>query len=149
MRIPIGVASSGNSASTLTLYAATTPGALVDLGADLGYALELPPAALVFDEHPPAGGSGMTGRDTQSALNQAIGVLIERGRTPAKRRNDCPARRRQWQAQACHRRAGLRKRGANQAGQSRLARARSMSAAVLVWLRRRRVSADGTGSLRL
>lgn len=81
--IPLGPARSGGATTTLTIYAAN-PGAFVDLAADLSYALGLPYAALVFDDHPaaPADGSGMTGRDTQSAVNQAIGVLIDRGSTP-------------------------------------------------------------------
>lgn len=84
LRIPLSVASSPNATSALTLYAAT-PGALVDLGADLSHALDLPRSAVAFDEHLswPADGSGVNGRDTHSALNQAIGVLIERGSTPS------------------------------------------------------------------
>jgi hypothetical protein len=48
--IPLPAVSSAEGGSTLTLYAAT-PGAFVDLAADLSYALGLPEAALVLDDH--------------------------------------------------------------------------------------------------
>jgi hypothetical protein len=69
--------------SALVLYAAA-PGAFVDLAADLAYALDLDPARLVLDEHldTERAGANLTGLDRYSAINQAIGILIERGHTP-------------------------------------------------------------------
>jgi hypothetical protein len=83
LRIPLAPASDAGTGNTLTLYAGTA-GALVDLGADLSYALRLPLTALVFDDRisEPVDEQGVTGRDTQAALNRAIGVLIDRGNSP-------------------------------------------------------------------
>jgi hypothetical protein len=79
----------GNAAGTLLLYAAT-PGAFVDLAADLSYALGLDPTALVLDGHLPApeAGHAVTGLDTHFAIDQAIGVLIGRGHTPESARRE-------------------------------------------------------------
>ena len=81
--IPLATVTPTDPASTLLLYAAT-PGAFVDLAADLIYALRIEPTALVLDGHfdPRAGSGGITGLDEHSAINQAIGVLIGRGYTP-------------------------------------------------------------------
>ena len=84
--IPLAPVTPTDTASTLLLYAAT-PGAFVDLAADLIYALRIEPTALVLDGHldPPAdaaGLTGLTGLDEHSAINQAIGVLLGRGHTP-------------------------------------------------------------------
>ena len=81
--IPLATVTPTDPASTLLLYAAT-PGAFVDLAADLIYALRIEPTALVLDGHfdPRAGSDGITGLDEHSAINQAIGVLIGRGHTP-------------------------------------------------------------------
>jgi hypothetical protein len=69
------------TALTLTLYA-SMPGALVDLGADLSYALALGPNELIFDHDlAPTQQSGMTGLARRRVINQAIGVLIEGGYT--------------------------------------------------------------------
>ena len=83
--IPLTVVSNAQPGSTLVLYAAT-PGAFVDLAADLGYALGPDHTALVLDEHlggPANGsGSGAHGLDGYSTINRAVGVLIGRGHTP-------------------------------------------------------------------
>jgi len=81
--IPLAIVTPTDAAITLLLYAAT-PGAFVDLAADLIYALRIEPTALVLDGHfdPSAGSAGLTGLDEHSAINQAIGVLIGRGHTP-------------------------------------------------------------------
>jgi hypothetical protein len=65
----------------LILYAAR-PGALVDLAADLAWLTSLPLADLLLDQHlcsPVRSGAGAGGT---SLINQAIGVLLGRGRTP-------------------------------------------------------------------
>ncbi len=83
--IPLSALSSAGAGSSLVLYA-TTPGAFVDLAADLSYALDLDAASLILDEHrtmpEDSAGAGMLGLRAHTAINQAIGVLIERGHTP-------------------------------------------------------------------
>lgn len=79
--IPLTAVSTAEAGSTLTLYAAT-PGAFVDLAADLGYALGLPDAAMVLDtDLAPTIGPGFTGLAGQSTTNRAMGVLLDRGHT--------------------------------------------------------------------
>jgi len=87
--IPLAALTTTNPGSTLLLYAAT-PGAFVDLAADLSYALGVDPATLVLDDHLPApdDGPGMTGLDTKFAIDHAIGVLIGRGQTPESARDE-------------------------------------------------------------
>jgi hypothetical protein len=78
-----------DAASTLVLYAAT-PGAFVDLAADLSYALGVDPATLALDAHLPAleVSSGIAGLHTHFAIDQAIGVLIGNGHTPESARDE-------------------------------------------------------------
>jgi hypothetical protein len=80
--IPLSDVAPGSRGSLL-LHAAT-PGAFVDLAADLAYALGIDPAALVVDAHldPRSAESAAIGLADQIAINQAIGVLIGRGHTP-------------------------------------------------------------------
>ncbi len=87
--IPLAALTTTDTASTLLLYAAT-PGAFVDLAADLSYALAIDSATLVLDAHLPAPdhGPGVTGLDTHFAIDQAIGVLIGRGHTPETARDE-------------------------------------------------------------
>ena len=66
--------------SSITLYAAT-PGAFVDLAADIAYAANLN-HELVLDQHlatRPV--SGITGTRKLSVINIAIGILIDHGHT--------------------------------------------------------------------
>jgi hypothetical protein len=81
--IPLAAVIATDPASTLVLYAAT-PGAFVDLAADLSYALGIEPTALTRDGHLDLATdtAGLTGLDEHFAINQAIGVLIDRGHTP-------------------------------------------------------------------
>jgi hypothetical protein len=68
--------------SSVVLYA-SAPGAFVDLAADLSHALGLPLTAFDLDAHvgPAAPDEGVEGLVAQSAVNQAIGLLIGRGHT--------------------------------------------------------------------
>ena len=70
--------------STIILYSGV-PGAFVDLAADLSYSLHLSPGTIVLDDDTaaPIGDSGLTGTTESSTINKAIGVLIDRGYTPA------------------------------------------------------------------
>jgi hypothetical protein len=72
-----------SSAVVITLYAGT-PGAFVDLAADLAWLTGSPPSDFVLDQHlTPATESLPEGHlHAASAINQAIGVLIGRGYTP-------------------------------------------------------------------
>lgn len=87
--IPLDALTPAGTAGTLLLYAAT-PGAFVDLAADLSFALGGNGSRLVLDGHldPPAVSTGITGLREHSAINQAIGVLIGRGHTPESAREE-------------------------------------------------------------
>ena len=69
---------------TLILYAGT-PGTFIDLSADLAWLTGRPPSDFALDQHlsVPAGSDAGTYLRTASVINQAIGVLIGRGHTPA------------------------------------------------------------------
>jgi len=83
--IPLGAIYATSAGGTLLLYAAT-PGAFVDLAADLTYALGIDRTDLVLDDHiaalPDGPGSAVTGLDGHALINRAIGVLVDRGHTP-------------------------------------------------------------------
>ncbi|PYC87337.1 hypothetical protein C7C46_05035 [Streptomyces tateyamensis] len=68
--------------STIVFYAGT-PGAFVDFAADLTFALSLELDDVALDQHltPPRETSGLSGLTDAAGLNQAIGILIDRGRT--------------------------------------------------------------------
>lgn len=87
--IPLAALTTAEATSTLLLYAAT-PGAFVDLAADLSYALGITLDPLVVDGHlnPPVSSDGVTGLDEHSTINQAIGVLIGRGHIPESAREE-------------------------------------------------------------
>jgi hypothetical protein len=67
----------------LTLYAGT-PGAFVDLAADMAWLSGRPPGDFALDQHlsVPAGSGDATRLGVASIVNQAVGVLIGRGYTP-------------------------------------------------------------------
>lgn len=81
--IPLNALSATSSASTILFYAAV-PGAFVDLAADLSHATRTGLDSFILDGHrsDTFDGLGMTGLEGQSSINQAIGVLIDRGYTP-------------------------------------------------------------------
>ena len=87
---PLGSAGGATTTSTVVLYA-TTPGAFVDLAADVTVALGLDPGVVVIDGHlgEPDGApvvSGSSGLSGVSIINQAVGVLLGRGRLPEQAR---------------------------------------------------------------
>ena len=73
----------GSSAGEIIFYAAR-PGAFVDLAADLHFALGLPPGTLAMDARPQPSPpfNAVVGLAERSQINQAVGVLVDRGRTP-------------------------------------------------------------------
>jgi hypothetical protein len=81
LRLPLPPLAPVGAGSRLVLYAAT-PGAFVDLAADLTYALALESTSLALDQdvRPPMGG-GIDGLRSLSDINQAIGLLVGRGHT--------------------------------------------------------------------
>lgn len=87
LMLPLTAVSDLQDGSTLVLYAAT-PGAFVDLAADLSFALRLDLSTTVLDQHraAPTGPDGIQGLQPWSDINQAIGVLLGRGHTPASAR---------------------------------------------------------------
>lgn len=87
--IPLAGITATDATSALVLYA-TTPGAFVDLAADLSIALGVAPATLVLDGHLDVqfASTGTTGLHDHFSINQAIGVLIGRGHTPVSARDE-------------------------------------------------------------
>ena len=81
--IPLSALSPTPCAGTILLCAAV-PGAFVDLAADLSHAIPAPLDNFVHDAHDGVtfDGVGVSGLDSQFTVNQALGVLIERGHTP-------------------------------------------------------------------
>lgn len=79
--------------STIVFYAGQ-PGAFVDLAADLSWTLGLPLTSIEIDAHlaVPAANAGLTGLADLSVVNQAIGILIGGGLTPAQARAELQRR---------------------------------------------------------
>jgi hypothetical protein len=82
--LPLGALTATDPASTLLLLAAT-PGAFIDLAADLSYSLGIDPATIVLDRHLSTDVTE-SGLDTHIAIDRAVGVLIDRGHTPGAAR---------------------------------------------------------------
>lgn len=82
LRLPMALTSAVPQGS-LVLYA-TTPGAFVDLAADLRYALSAAAGEVALDQDLtlPTRESGITGVAELSMINRAIGLLMGRGLTP-------------------------------------------------------------------
>ena len=81
LHVPLSRLLSPTADGQVTLYAAE-PGAFTMLAADLATALHLPADQLWFDRDlEPDLTSGLTGLRELSAMNRAIGVLVERGHT--------------------------------------------------------------------
>src|SRR6478752_9118321 len=87
LRVPMSMWAGFETGSEIVFYASTS-GSLVDLAAELGWALELNITwtnqildhVLVVDQHlTPV--PGLSGLDDLSAVNQAVGVLLSRGRS--------------------------------------------------------------------
>lgn len=80
--LPLPTAGAGQSQITVVLYAAT-PGAFVDMAADLSFLTGHGLADVELDQHRGlAGEADITGLlEAESSVGEAIGVLIARGRT--------------------------------------------------------------------
>jgi len=88
LQVPLGSWTDLEPGSAVIFYAATT-GALVDLAADLGWLLNLR-SDVVLDGHLPNAQQpeATSGLAELSVIQQAVGVLIDRGRTPQAGRDE-------------------------------------------------------------
>jgi len=77
VRLPLDGIGAAEAGSAIIFYAAN-PGAFIDFGADLTFALGLPLGVLVLDAHLSASAAGSTLRDL-SHVNQALGILLDLG----------------------------------------------------------------------
>jgi hypothetical protein len=80
----LGVGDGGNRLTVAVTLYARSPGAFVDLAADLAWLTARPPSDFVLDQHLTVPTPTNTGSQLRAAaaVNQAIGVLIGRGYTP-------------------------------------------------------------------
>jgi hypothetical protein len=102
LRVPLSLLGPGHDEGSRIIFYASTPGAFVDLAADLGYVLKAAvrtdhldghgaasdaatsaelPISLVLDGDlsPDLADSGLTGLPELSSINRALGILIDRG----------------------------------------------------------------------
>jgi hypothetical protein len=81
--VPLSFLAGTNAGSAVVFYAGTA-GALVDLGADLQWALDLPADAVLLDRHltPPSSVEPISGLPEISVVHRALGALLSQGRTP-------------------------------------------------------------------
>lgn len=80
LKVPLRGAALPASEMTMTLYAAR-PGAFVDLGADLAYALDVPLDTARIDQDLPTSviTAGVSGLEDHTTVQRAVGVLLARG----------------------------------------------------------------------
>ena len=81
LRLPLVTVSSDVDSQSRVIFYATTPGAFVDLAADLGHVLRV---AIVLDADlpPQTSVSRLAGLHEMSTINRAVGMLIEQGHHP-------------------------------------------------------------------
>jgi hypothetical protein len=100
LQVPLSLLGPGHDEGSRIIFYASTPGAFVDLAADLGYVLKAAvrtdhldgaasdaapyaelPISLVLDGDlsPDLADSGLTGLPELSSINRALGILIDRG----------------------------------------------------------------------
>jgi hypothetical protein len=87
LRVPMTSWADVDPRSDVVFYAATA-GALVDLAADLGWALQLPGDGLLIDRDLSPEDRGRSGLWELSVVHRAVGVLLDRGRTPHAARDE-------------------------------------------------------------
>jgi hypothetical protein len=91
--VPLALLDLGFAAATRIVFYAGTPGAFVDLAADLAFALrgantseraDDSALAILLDEDPPprTRGFSLAGLTEMSTIDRAVGVLIGRGHHP-------------------------------------------------------------------
>lgn len=93
LRVPFRTGSADASSPAVVFYA-SAPGAFVDLAADIAWLTGRETVELALDDHlhrlDDADGAGTVA--ARSAIDQAIGVLLARGRTPEQARADLERR---------------------------------------------------------
>ena len=77
--VPLAVAADGGEVSVALILYAETPGAFIDLAADLAWITGRPPEDFALDEHRSLPTNSTARLTDLSSINQALGVLIERG----------------------------------------------------------------------
>lgn len=84
LRLPLSLINAGCQTGSRIVFFATTPGAFVDLDADLRHALAStsPTTVLDADLAPSDREVGLSGGTELGEINRAVGVLIERGTEP-------------------------------------------------------------------
>ena len=87
LRVPMTPWADVDPGSDVVFYAATA-GALVDLAADLGWALQLPGDGVLIDRDLSPEDRGRSGLWELSVVHRAVGMLLDRGRTPHAARDE-------------------------------------------------------------
>jgi hypothetical protein len=90
--VPLAAAADGGEGSIALILYAGTPGAFVDLAADLAWITGRPPRDFALDEHRTLPANPTAGFAALTSINQALGVLIEKGSTPERARQELAAR---------------------------------------------------------
>ena len=87
--IPLSTAAGDGPASVALILYAATPGAFIDLAADLSFLTGRTLAEFPLDEHRALAANSTTpGLASASVINQALGVLVGRGATLEQARRD-------------------------------------------------------------
>jgi hypothetical protein len=89
---PLAVATDGGDGSIALILYAETPGAFVDLAADLAWITGRPAQDFALDEHRSLPTNSTARLGELSSINQALGVLIERGSTPEQAQRELATR---------------------------------------------------------
>lgn len=88
LRLALSALGPGFEPGSQIVFYAGTPGTFVDLAADFAYLHgPRPPVAINVDLPPPTGVSGFSGLAEFATINQALGVLLERGHDPDRARS--------------------------------------------------------------
>jgi hypothetical protein len=90
--VPLAVPADGGAASIALILYAETPGAFVDLAADLVWITGRPAGDFTLDEHRSLPTNSTARFSDLSSINQALGVLIEQGSTPEQAERELTAR---------------------------------------------------------
>jgi hypothetical protein len=88
--LPLSALGHSGTGGDIVFYA-TQPGAFVDIAADARFAFNMD-GQVILDEHlpspdDPAAQSGIFGHSRVSTINQAVGLLLDRGHTPQDARD--------------------------------------------------------------
>jgi hypothetical protein len=90
--VPLAVAPDAGAASIALILYAATPGAFIDLVADLAWITGRPAGDFALDQHRSLPTNSTARLTDLSSVNQAVGVLIERGSTPEQAERELAVR---------------------------------------------------------